>query len=765
MQSNNMGKLFKTISLEERLKESVHNTLPNLPKGSDQGVTQLQAKKIIPKPKISSLKITPQSADRSSDILKSTLRSKGAKPTATIQPFIPTDLTKFIAPLSNTKFRSSINLSNRLTQPFLGTTAHLAQYFLSDVNTNYIKIKPFTVFDHTSNVTVSPFITKPLQGSTDPITLPSTILTQGEVTLIKPKEALQEGLILVNGALKSTTNITIAAQDVLQKAFIFKNGVYTSTTKLSNPLQEVTQGEGTNPTISTSTPFIEKLQGIALVNNKVVSLTVVSKATANVKQGEVQIANRQSNPVTNINEIVVPFTSHIRHLMSPVDINDGPGVVSWGNNKITGLKKSIRTEVALLDHQKVNAPQVNTFFDPLAFSFNKEFATFYHGDIDRLKNYYPQDNSTWSITARAVAPILVSGSITGGPPSINVNLGDYLKTATTWDYSKIPANGIPEYYGNTTGLPKYEGVKFIKNVGNTVALENPSNEVLAKMATVQGDTTTANNLISYITSKTSGPIVKGVTTALAYISSGSKNIGLSEYKTKTYEEIANAAKSGSAIPNKNKFTPPTVYNLKRVEGMYSTDPTARTQVGIKGKNDFVKIRFASGDNRDAPGHAWNFTGYITAITDGLTQTLTDVSALSTFQASAVYAGVGRSGGLTFKMAAMNPTELTSMYAYLNNFIRLTALPVNTTDTAKKAKRPPGVYITVGGWWKKQKILMESIKVDVDMADGSWDIEKELPQVITVSITMRFIDRLNSNINFIGYNDSAATINSIADPKE
>ena len=96
-----MGKLFKTISLEQRLKDSVHNTLPNLPKGSDQGVTQLQAKKIIAKPKISSLKITPPSADRSSDILKSTLRSKGAKPTATIQPFIPTDLTKFKAPLSN----------------------------------------------------------------------------------------------------------------------------------------------------------------------------------------------------------------------------------------------------------------------------------------------------------------------------------------------------------------------------------------------------------------------------------------------------------------------------------------------------------------------------------------------------------------------------------------------------------------------------------------------------------------------------------------
>lgn len=726
-----MGKLFKTISLEERLKESVHNTLPNLPKGSDQGVTQLQAKKIISKPKISSLKITPQSADRSSDILKSTLRSKGAKPTATIQPFIPTDLTKFKAPLSNLKFRSSINLSNRLTQPFLGTTAHLAQYFLSDVNTNYIKIKPFTVFDHTSNVTVSPFITKPLQGSTDPITLPSTILAQGEVTLIKPKEALQEGLILVNGALKSTTNITIAAQDVLQKAFIFKNGVYTSTTKLSNPLQEVTQGEGTNPTISTSTPFIEKLQGIALVNNKVVSLTVVSKATANVKQGEVQIANRQSNPVTNINEIVVPFTSHIRHLMSPVDINDGPGVVSWGNNKITGLKKSIRTEVALLDHQKVNAPQVNTFFDPLAFSFNKEFATFYHGDKDRLKNYYPQDNSTWSITARAVAPILVSGSITGGPPSINVNLGDYLKTATTWDYSKIPAEGIPTYYGNTTDLPIYAGVQEIKNVGNSIAQPNPNNAVLEAMAI-----DTATTLLDYIRINTIGSPHK------SNEASKSKPNATNKYTTKTYEEISDTVPNIiDASPNANTplYGTNTKYyqkNKNRVQGMYSTKIGDADRVGIKGYKDFVKIKF----NNESLETSWTFTAYLVSFSDGLTPVYSENIKLTAYQAIKTLSGLSRAGAISFKMVAMNKNELTQMYRHLNECISYNALPKSTGGDAGSQ---PLIKVTVGNYWRNRTAYIDSVKIDIDLAETSWDIEAELPQILTVGIGLSFQDKLFS----------------------
>ena len=692
-----MGKLFKTISLEQRLKDSVHNTLPNLPKGSDQGVTQLQAKKIIAKPKISSLKITPQTADRSSDILKSTLRSKGAKPTPTIQPFIPTDLTKFKAPLSNLKFRSSINLSNRLTQPFLGTTAHLAQYFLSDVNTNYIKIKPFTVFDHTSNIIIPAFIYKPIQGEVNPTTsLPTTSLVQGEAILNKPKEVLQKGLVLANNVLSSTTIITIAAQDVLQKSFIFKGGVFTSTTKLSEPLQEVTQGEGTNPTISTSTPFIEKLQGIALINNKVVSLTVVSKATANVKQGEVQIANRQSDPVTNINEIVVPFTSHIRHLMSPVDTNDGPGVISWGNNKITGLKKSIRTEVALLDHQKVNAPQVNTFFDPLAFSFNKEFATVYHGDIDKLTNYYPQDNSIWSIKARAVAPLLLLGDGT-----TTVILGDYLKTPTTWDYSKIPANGTATYYGTTTDLPKYAGVELIKNIGNTVAQPNPNNAVLEAM-------TGTDTLLTYITNNTTGTLK----------SNGAATSGPQPksaiYKTKTYAEITTAAKSAISTQS------------TKVQGMYST--TGNLKVGLSGVGDFITLKIAS----KTGGGTETFTSYLTSFSDSFAPTWNDITYIGRQDTLKSFKGVARLGNIGFKVVAMNADELKQLYKKLTNLAKIVAVGGGGGGNYIIG---PLCAITVGNWFKNSPCVFDSLKYDIDLAETSWDIDYKMPQL--VSVTMGF----------------------------
>ncbi len=718
-----MGKLFKTISLEQRLKESAYNALPHSPQKSDQGSVELQAKKITIKNRIETLKITPKSADRSSDILKSTLRSKGAKPTATIQPFIPTDLTKYKIPLSSTKFRSSISLGNRLKQPFLGTTAHLAQYILSDVNTNHIKIKPFTVFNHTSNVIISPFITKPLQGNTDPITLPSTILAQGEVTLNKPKETLQEGLILVNGALKSTTNITIAAQDILQKSLVFKNGVFTSTTKITNPLQEVTQGEGTNPTISTSTPFIEKLQGIALIDNKVVSLTVVSKSTANTKQGEVQIANRQSNPVTNINEIVVPFTSHIRYLIRPVDTSDGPGVVSWGNNKIVGLKKNIKTDIALLDHQIENIPQVKTVFDPLAFSFNKEFATFYHGDKDKLKNYYPQDNSSWSIRSRAVAPLL-SGEVTD-----TMILGGYI----TWGYDKIPKDGKPVYYEGTTTIPKYEGVQKIKNLSKEIEDTNPNNAVLEAMASDTSDTATNTILLDYIRINTIGGPHKSNE---AY---KSKPNATNKYETKTYEEISDTVpniRKASENPNTPEYGTSTDYyekNKNRVQGMYSTKIDNKERVGIQGHNDFVKIRFALGNA------AYDFTAYLVSFSDGIQSTFADVTAVSNYQALKKITGIARAGAISFKMVAMNKNELGQMYNHLNNFISACVLPT----LVENANEIPtfSTTVTVGGWWKKREAKVESVKVDVDLAETSWDIQKELPQIITVSIALAFQDIL------------------------
>ena len=141
-----MAKLFKTISLEERLKNSSYNNIPAIPKEINQG-------SFIPKEKAKNytsaqetlLRKIPKVIQEGSIMLKrliSIADIKNVIPAINTQQAIIPPTTPFL----NTNFRSAISLANRLKQVTLGTTYGLGTYFLSDTYTNFLRIEPSTFY-------------------------------------------------------------------------------------------------------------------------------------------------------------------------------------------------------------------------------------------------------------------------------------------------------------------------------------------------------------------------------------------------------------------------------------------------------------------------------------------------------------------------------------------------------------------------------------------------------------------------------------------
>lgn len=295
-------KLFKTISLEERLASSEYNKLPNkLPASSNtQGSPQIN-KSAEPQDKNSDNINIPQSQltlpkegivlkgvigveDKQPIILKTLVQS----PQALLSPPRPFDTTPLLnstKPLARTLFASSISLQDRLKQSSVTNTTHLPQYFLTDLYTGYLTISPF------STLAISD--TQDIGALANPIS-ELTILTRqdAQVTLDGRKSEnlvlLEQGTIVQNNTYKSLTlPEDVPSQDtilVAQGTFIsnniansFSNIVESIPTANINqgaielPIYEVAINQGI--TLDETTPIgeleIGALQGLFIDNNQI----------------------------------------------------------------------------------------------------------------------------------------------------------------------------------------------------------------------------------------------------------------------------------------------------------------------------------------------------------------------------------------------------------------------------------------------------------------------------------------------------------------
>ena len=785
-----MAKLFKTISLEERYKESLNNQLPIKPKGGNQGTIVLQPIKPSKELESSLLKTIPNAIEKNSIVLRGLL-----KKTESILPFI------------NTKFRTAISLADRLLQTKTGSTQHLAQYFLSDTYSNYIKITPFGIFNHISTTIVQPVKTNITQGGENP-TIFNTITNQG--------------LVYVGGAASSFINITVPAYNslLLQGAF-YSNGVYTTKITTTNiSLKLTNQGPGTDPKQALSLLILASLQGpgtepklaktliqspgvdfklaipniiilqrqgTVTFNNNVTSLIIPSRPmpSPNLNQGPQDGANRKSKLFKEEHMFTTPtdfwLGSDKGRLTAGVNTNTYTNTGEPAPNAIGRPKEGIRflgyitaragekifdnTYNQLETNKKNPKNKQSPVLKALAYAADRALA-FYaprvkHGDADlseaeTTKGYFNKlilgdsfagndfdgANDATDRSAQVKANLKVMVNLSPGEPGDSEGLEEYLNKQAVPDDKTIPDHQKVKY------VDEVLGVKSTPIVSQTTLFN-------------QGDVNSDKE--GMLQTKSPGDFEK----ANPYFDQ--QQASLSDYRALAYGEIKTKQETiqpGVFVRGKGEFAPDEGID-RRYFSLLNTVNHAETRRGAQqslrsaeyptnldfkiarkhkdGLTGALKEQAVNApqlkhsEDRGGidlliksltlPGIFVKFKPYITSFSDGFTVAWNDLNYVGRQDTLKTFKGTTRAGNIAFKLPAYSQGELTANYAKLQNLVKIAG--VGSAQGGYIAG--PFCNITVGKWFKDTPCIFNSIKFDVQMAEYSWDILQQRPQIVDVAM--------------------------------
>ena len=520
-----MAKLFKTISLEERLKVSQYNELPSGPKQVNQGSSQIVLPKSVPAAETAMLKITPSKEDLESQILKLTAQTKNIKTLPTITEFRTRQLADLGVPFTNTNFRSAISLRDRLQQPSIGSTAHLPQYFLSDVYTDYISIVlPKSV--NQGSIAINTTILNVNQGSVElsvsqfNVKAAQRLVTINGVDFSHLRLGTQtfdpikaQGLRLSNGVLYSPTTIKpFAINSLLLQGTTFSNSVYNSFVNVTSPkpVNEINHGSVTPENIS-----FEPNQGTIILDG----------FDFQPSQGGIEVESfdfqpERVSPILNVlgyeaDRLLARFAPRIKH---------GSATRTTQPIPTSGLQQGtikLETTKFSLDY----TPEQGTFGE-----YNK-----------------PVNGKYFTIKAGEVSPLLMGLSKT----NLGQATADVLKVWIDWQYGFVK----PSYYNGNSKAPKYLSIEYIGS--------SPNPNTAAARAL--GSSTEAEALSSFVSRRVDFP------------KNGEGSI--STYKTLTYAQIK--ARANSVSTQRPDF--------RRTLGGTPFDTSFSQGTTVSGDSDFVNL--------------------------------------------------------------------------------------------------------------------------------------------------------------------------------
>ena len=169
------------------------------------------------------------------------------------------------------------------------------------------------------------------------------------------------------------------------------------------------------------------------------------------------------------------------------------------------------------------------------------------------------------------------------------------------------------------------------------------------------------------------------------------------------------------LKSKNKTTKEFADEFGNVE---QRSPLNATQ----NKSDFVKLSIGGIE----------FRAYITNLSDGITPKFKEVGPfVGVTTAQQLYDGVSRNGSIGFKVVALSKND----HLIIVDKLRKLANSMKITAAEKKL---------IVGNFLDELVYIESVKLDIQMTDTSWDIQTQLPQVIDVSLSYKVATGFNAN---------------------
>lgn len=752
-----MAKLFKTISLEERLKNSSYNNLPAIPKEINQG-------SFVPKEKAKNytsaqetlLRKIPKVIQEGSIMLKKLISIADIKnviPAINTQQAIIPPTTPFL----NTNFRSAISLANRLKQVTLGTTYGLGTYFLSDTYTNFLKIEPSTF---NSLLLQGTFFSNGVYFSRTVIKNPIAIgdVNQGYIFQLDTPATQTEiagsqgGIGLLN---KPTSLFTLS----LLQGLIFSNG---QTVSNITPLDS--KAEGT----LTTNPYTDIRRPAELDSTRTPSDQNLRYPT------DPFWSEKLKTNIKIINSIAAPSQGNVTPRNGPYKAT-GLRTITFKPNRDGAI---LNTAVKFLnDYLSLNTPTLIHGNGPNDYPNYSDAVKNLQGNwLFNRANAQDFDYGTSPATRFELSAAYKKGQVPGGVivsyPRGNLdNLKDYISKLKPTNESLPPVwiwdqVGVSpqSFLGKTTGI-----ITILSDS------DGFSDQALIDRAETPGggfDDTNVEKARVHIPKKVVGSI---------------ENNSLSDYATLSYTQIIAKAKSTEADGNYTKDNPQGDFRVKDTDISKRSTPYSKTtdpttdRPNIKNPNttnnsistytirDYNKESIAATkDNRQPTKRnpaekigdrlpikivgksSVTFSAYLTAFSDSFGINWNDLSYVGRQDTLKTFKGVTRSGNLAFKVVSYDLAESTANKVKLNTLAQTAA--VGTTGGPYVTA--PLCRLTVGKWFVNELVAFSSLKYDIDLGDATWDIDGTgIPHVITVGLDFTVLGAkgipINSDKIFIG----------------
>ena len=705
------------MSLEQRLAQSVMAKFE--PEKSKQTLNRSAA----------DLKLVVDAQEKNAAILKQMARTSKQPVFPTPSQFKQSDLAKRDVQEAYTNFPKNIRLGDRLSQPLDSRTTHLAKYFLSDTYSGILKATPFVTSPLASRVNVDPYgfadkgaITfhrklDPKKGSPilqNILTSTNLIASQSSQIIVKNLRGLgsvltSQGATTSNGAFVSLTDIKQSQSETLiliNQGATVSNNVFQSVTqtKLSVIPQLIEQG-GVEIKKPIGLTDLALLQGLLLdqgeigdsylrpdsldpIPNIIGGVRRFPKSPAAFKLPKLKEKQKTSPAVNETGQPLQPTTAYKR--IAPILQNlDG---------SLDVLKKDlIGYSTATLPFAYTPSP----YYSPTLKVAKYE--------TDRLLARFAPAIKHGSSALQAFNPNIRQGST-------EVDQADLNPTPQKGPYKSFKNTGNFIGFLDTVGQANSQPIPEVFQEGATVGYGNVNREVWAsiRQALENGDALPIDDFTNFPSGKTS---------------QGS----LAQYKALSYgeiESVAAAAANNAGLSAKAASGPnPQIGTGNR---------TVQNVPDYNGK-DYITIKIAS----DTLGTSVAFKAYLKSFSDSFSTSWNDIQYVGRQETLKQFKGVTRGVSFSLSVPSFSKVDLPINMAKIQKAINITSIASYNGNYLKG----PLCKLTLGGFFKNVYVVFNSFKVDFDPSEASWDIDKGLPHLLSISMDAAILgDAANNNLD-------------------
>jgi len=166
-----------------------------------------------------------------------------------------------------------------------------------------------------------------------------------------------------------------------------------------------------------------------------------------------------------------------------------------------------------------------------------------------------------------------------------------------------------------------------------------------------------------------------------------------------------------------------------LESKLTTETLSSPITGVPTK-DFVKLEIGVvvGGGKRAP---FRFKAFLTSFSDSFTTSYAGKKFFNRPNEIKSFESAGRQISLGFKVAAFTQSDLNILYGRLQTICQVATIPGVIDGVAAGSNT---FDLTIGTWCVQVPVFIDSIKLDVQTADYSWDIGKEVPHLVDVSLS-------------------------------